>query len=177
MSSNYDAQNISTLRNILRDRGIITKTWMLNYVRKSEAIYLLSFDDTLDHTLTVPENFRLILKHRRKESVKKYNQNRAYRQRSFSIDNPTKEEVLRHLAMTKADMKFLRHETHPEGFDSVTGHTRASLALVFTDGISEFMVSKAEAKKLESFGISIPPRAYSPIKKKNNSDFKQLFNG
>jgi hypothetical protein len=153
MPDNYEHLTLGKLKEELWAKGLIPKRWMLNYVRKSEAIHLLT---NVESPEAVPTNYVTIIKQRCSNHRKKVYQSRKNRQEGFGAAL-SKEEKLKKIANTADTLIFVELENHDSAFTSYLGSNKAKLAFVFKDQSGTlYKFTRTEIEKLASMGLYVP---------------------
>lgn len=153
MGEDYDSYTVRELREKVFESGLIEKRWMLTYIRKKEAITLLSLYTSADE---VPENYMKIIRERNSKHRKKVYMGRKRRQEKFGA--PLSREERFKLAANEAEsLKYKERKVLEDGFTSFLGSTRAKIAFVFVDGSGkEYLFTRSEVQKLKTMGLSVP---------------------
>ncbi len=153
MKTDYDRYTVRQLRELVWDKGLVGKRWMLNYIRKREAITLLVKFDSADE---VPEAYITTIKRRNSEHRKKVYQSRKDRQAKFGAPL-TRDERVKRVMNTADTLIYKERVEHAEGFTSYLGSTRGKIAFVFQDSSGdEYSFTKAEVQKMAALGLYVP---------------------
>jgi len=178
MSSKYNHHNLTELRQRLWDSGVVPKKWMLNYIKRAEAIYLL---DNITPPNIMPDNYTKIIKERCSKHRKKMYRSKKNRQAGFAAPL-TREERLRHVMNTAEALTFVEINEHKEGFVSYLGSRRGKVAFTFKDSSdATYLFTRAEVEKLASMGLYVPrgviTSARNKIQKpaKSTNTLKNIF--
>ena len=166
MKRDYDHYTVRQLRELVWNNGLIEKRWMLNYVKKKEAIALLT---KFTHKDEVPEKYIEKIKARSADHRKKVYKSKKDRQTKFGAPL-TREERLK-LVMNTADSLIYKEKVeHEDGFTSYLGSTRGKIAFVFTDSKgTEYSFTKAEVQRMSALGLYIPRGIMTNSQVKPNS--------
>lgn len=157
------------LRNEVWGRSLVPKKWMLNYIRKNEALYLLN---NLKHGETAPESYISTIKYRCSVHRKKVYQAKKDRSKIFGT-GLTKEERYRKVVNTADTLSFVRVDQNEEPFVSYFGSTRGKVAFVFKDSNDdEYLFTRTEVEKLASAGLHIPRGVISSLRTKTDQPAK-----
>jgi hypothetical protein len=153
MSVHYDKYTLVVLREKLWDSGAVPKKWMLTYIRKSEAVYLLNH---LSVQPTLPDNYVKTIKERCSQHRKKMYRSKKDRENGFGTPL-TREERLR-LVMNTADaLIFVEVKEFADGFTSYLGSKKGRTSFTFNDSSGAvYMFTRSEVEKLSSMGLYIP---------------------
>lgn len=153
MKTDYEQYNVRQLRELVWSRGLLEKRWMLNYVRKREAITLLVKFDSAEQ---VPVAYVDTIRQRSSIHRKKVYQSRKDRQARFGAPL-TREERVKYVMNTADKLTFKERVEHPEGFTSYLGSTRGKIAFVFCDASgTEYEFTKSEVQKMSAMGLYVP---------------------
>lgn len=153
MPSNNDTRTLTELKELLWTRGVIPKRWMLNYIKKAEAVYLA---DNVKEGDGLPDAYLTVIKERCSKHKKKVYRSRKNRQQSFSSDL-TKDEKLKLVVNTANSLVFSEVVEVEEGFTSYLGSSRGKIAFIFHDAAnSEYKFTRTEVEKLVKLGLYIP---------------------
>ncbi len=177
MKKGYEQYTVRQLREMVWNKGLLSKRWMLNYVRKKEAINLLTkFSKGED----VPEAYVKVIKERSSKHRKKVYKSRKDRQALFGAPL-SRDERLQVATKSASRLVFKERREYDVKFTSYLGSTRAKVAFVFNDPEgTEFLFTKSEVKKLSSMGLYVPrgilsseatPKAGEPSRRR----LKDLF--
>jgi hypothetical protein len=174
MAKGYEQHTVRQLRELIWDKGLLPKRWMLNYVRKNEAIELLR---RYENSEEVPEVYMKLIKQRSSEHRKKVYRSRKNRQAKFGA-TLSREERFKVVSNTAPSLKFKERREYDDNFTSYLGSTRAKTAFVFVDeSDSEYLFTKGEVQKLASMGLYVPRGTLSsePAPTKSRKRLKDLF--
>lgn len=153
MKTDYEHHTVRQLRELVWSRGLIEKRWMLNYVKKGEAISLLVKYESAEN---VPVEYLDTIKRRNSVHRKKVYQSRKDRQARFGAPL-TREERVKYVMNTADKLTFKERIEHSEGFTSYLGSTRGKIAFVFCDASGvEYQFTKSEVQKMSSMGLYVP---------------------
>jgi len=153
MSRSHDKKTLSELKALLWDRGIIPKKWMLNYVRKSEAVHLLNNITTAEE---LPQNYIKTIKERCSQHRRKMYKSKKDRESGFGTPL-TREERLRLVMNTAVSLTFINAQPRPDGFVSYLGSKKGKTAFVFKDSSETvYLFTRSEVEKLSSMGLYVP---------------------
>lgn len=153
MPNSYDRHTVRHLRELVWDRGLVAKRWMLNYIRKKEAITLLV---TYNSEAEVPVEYKELIKKRSADHRKKVYQSRKDRQAKFGAPL-TRDERLKLIMNNAESLTFKDKVEHDDGFTSYLGSTRGKIAFVFNDANGvEYLFTKSEVQKLSALGLYVP---------------------
>jgi len=153
MAKDYENSTLTVLREELWKRGLIPKRWMLNYVRKSEAVHLLTHVNSIED---LPVNYITTIKKRCSAHRKKVYQSRKTRQGALGA-SLSKEEKLKKMLNTADTLVFVEVEQTEDGFTSYLGSGKGKLAFVFKDASDTiYRFTRTEVEKLASMGLYIP---------------------
>lgn len=153
MVDKFEHLTLVQLREELWARGLIPKRWMLNYVRKAEAIHLLNNISSKDE---LPASYVKTIKGRSSVHRKKVYQSRKKRKAGFGA-SLTKEERLKKVANMADALIFVEVEHNEEPFTSYFGSTKAKLAFVFRDSSgTTYKFTRTEVEKLSALGLYVP---------------------
>lgn len=153
MVMDYDTYTVRELRELIWKRGLMPKRWMLNYVKKKEAVTILSSFNTVNE---VPEKYLETIKKRNSVHRKKVYRSRKSRQDKFGTAL-TREERLKYIVNTAERLVFKEKRDLADGFTSYLGSTRGKIAFVFEDANNaEYLFTKSEVQSLSSMGLYIP---------------------
>lgn len=141
------------LRNELWSRKYIPKKWMLNYVKKSEAIYILNnFSSQSD----IPKSYIETIRSRCSIHRKKVYKAKKDRIKNFGT-NLTKEERYRKIINSADKLVFVEVEQNDSAFTSYFGSTKGMTAFIFRDSNNElYRFTRTEVEKLVSLGLYLP---------------------
>lgn len=169
MSSSYDNYTLNDLKDLIWGRGIIPKRWMLNYVKKSEAVYLA---ENIFSAEDLPKSYVKVIKERCSKHRKKVYRSRKNRQLELS-SGLTKEEKIKRVLNTADSLIFVEAVDVPEGFTSYLGSSRGKLAFVFKDpeGV-QYKFTRTEVEKLAKAGLYVPRGVLSVSRTKMNKPAK-----
>lgn len=178
MADSYEHLTLVQLREELWTRGLIPKRWMLNYVRKAEALHLLQNIQSQDE---LPKSYVKTIKDRSSAHRKKVYQSRKKRKAGFAT-SLTKEERLKKVANIADTLSFVEVEHNDEPFTSYFGSTKAKLAFVFksTDG-EKYRFTRTEVERLIALGLYVPRGVMSNSRTKvdkpakSNKTLKDIF--
>ena len=153
MTRNYEQFTVRQLRELVWDNKLIAKRWMLNYVKKREAITLLIKYKTQDE---VPDQYLARIRQRNSDHRKKVYKSKKDRQAKFGAPLTREERVK--LVMNTADSLIFKEKVeHADGFTSYLGSTRGKIAFVFNDSAgTEYSFTKSEVQKMSSLGLYVP---------------------
>jgi len=153
MADKYEHLTLVQLREELWDRELIPKRWMLNYVRKAEAIHLLN---NISSKAELPSSYVSTIKDRSSAHRKKVYQSRKKRKAGFAA-SLTKEERLKKVANTADTFTFVEVEHNEEPFTSYFGSTKAKIAFVFKDKTGTiYRFTRTEVDRLSALGLYVP---------------------
>lgn len=153
MSDSYKKMTLYELKEILWVRGVIPKKWMLNYIKKAEAVYLAT---NVHSSEEMPDAYIKVIKERCSKHRKKVYRSRKNRQNTFATEL-TKEEKLKRVINNADALIFIETLDQPEGFTSYLGSSRGKLAFVFKDtNDNKYMFTRTEVEKLAKAGLYIP---------------------
>ena len=183
MTRNYEQFTVRQLRELVWDKGLLSKRWMLNYVKKREAITLLVKYTAPEE---VPEQYLERIRKRNADHRKKVYQSKKDRQAKFGAPL-TREERVRLVMNTADSLIFKEKVEHPDGFTSYLGSTRGKFAFVFNDSAgTEYSFTKSEVQKMSSLGLYVPrgvmtnaatrPTQQTSNTKTRSKKLKDLFN-
>lgn len=153
MKTEYDQYTVRQLRELVWNKGLVKKRWMLNYIRKGEAKTLLVKYNSVEE---VPEAYITTIKKRSSDHRKKVYQSRKDRQARFGAPL-TRDERVKRVMNTAETLVYKERVEHPEGFTSYLGSTRGKIAFVFVDDTGdEYSFTKAEVQKMAQLGLYVP---------------------
>lgn len=173
---NYEKYTVRELRELIWSQNLIPKRWMLNYVKKAEAVAILTQFQSYED---IPNQYIETIKKRSSLHRKKVYNSRKYRQAKFGAEL-TKDERLR-LVINSADKLLFKEKRElSEGFTSYLGSSRGKTAFVFNDiQGAEYLFTKSEVQKLASMGLYVPRGAMnsSPanIKQPSGRKLRDIF--
>jgi hypothetical protein len=177
MKRDYDHYTVRQLRELVWSNGLIEKRWMLNYVKKKEAIALLT---KFTHPDEVPEKYLEKIKARSSDHRKKVYRSKKDRQAKFGAPL-TREERLKLVMNTADSLIFKEKIEHDSGFTSYLGSTRGKIAFVFIDSSgAEYSFTKAEVQRMSALGLYIPRGVMTNAQTKPNTStsrkLRDLYN-
>jgi len=153
MAREQDKRTLVELRAMLWDRGLLPKKWMLNYVKKAEAIHLLKNVSSLEE---LPPNYVKIIKERCSQHRKKVYRSKKNRQSGFGTPL-TRDERLRLVMNTADSLTFVEVKEFEDGFTSYLGSKRGKVAFIFKDAAdSPYQFTRSEVEKLSGMGLYLP---------------------
>lgn len=169
MSNQYDTYTLKELKELLWEHGLVPKRWMLNYIKKAEALYL---SNNLDTFKELPDSYLKVIKERCSKHRKKVYKSRKNRDKDFST-SLTKEEKFKLILNTAESLIFSEVIEVPEGFTSFFGSTRGKLAFVFKDvSGTEYMFTRSEVEKFSKSGLYVPRGILSVSRTKTSKPAK-----
>lgn len=175
MTQEYEKYTVRQLREMVWLKGLLPKRWMLNYVKKAEAISMLV---SFQHPHEIPVQYLETIKKRNSEHRKKVYRSRKSRQEKFGAAL-TREERLKFVINAADTLLFKEHHEIEDGFTSFLGSTRAKHAFIFVDSSdNKYMFTKAEVQKLSSMGLYIPHGILSvpsTAKSSNKKTLRDIF--
>lgn len=166
MRPDYEQYTVRQLREMVWENKLLGKRWMLNYVRKQEAIDLLV---KYSGNPPAPENYITVLKKRSSRHRKKVYRSKKIRAQKFGAEL-TKDERVR-LAGNIADrLEFQERKEFSDGFVSYLGSTRGKFAYIFTDPTGkDYKFTKSEVQKLATYGLEVPREAFRTAAQDNHA--------
>jgi len=178
MQKNYDAYTVRQLRELVWTKELVPKRWMLNYIKKKEAIELLVRFSSAEE---VPDRYIDTIKSRNSQHRKKVYNSKKSRQKKFGA-TLTREERLKFVINSAERLLFKERKEVPEGFTSFLGSTRGKYAYVFVDvNEEEYLFTKLEVRKLSSMGLFVPRGAMTGStaapKTESRKLLKDILNG
>ena len=159
MFNNYSDYNVRQLRETVWDRGLLPKKWMLNYVKKDEALTLLAQEQLLNGNLqeeVIPEYTEEIKVRVSEHRAKSYRAKKD-RKEIFGIQSATREERLKSVLNKIGTLEFREKQRYEENFTSSLGSTRGNIAFIFTDPFGDvYQFTKNEVQLLLENGLELP---------------------
>lgn len=152
----YRDKTVLELRELLADRGLVPSRWMLTYIRKAEAVEILTSNASID------ESFTKELRDRQGAHMNKALAARKKRDETFGVKHLTHEERVKRVVRLLGPLKFVDVRVYEDGFESATGSRRGKHAIIFQgrDDI-EVILTKGEAKLAAALGVDVPFSAFS----------------
>lgn len=165
--THYSLLSLSSLRETLWKEGVIPTRWMLSYIKKDEALKILTKLEQLRNTpeykgrtMGLPEKYLEELRQRQKEHLDKAKKAKLDRQSRFGVSKLTTEECLREIVRLTATLDFVERRSFDKTFTSAGGTTRGKVAIVFRDETGkEYLFTRSETAKLADLGVEVPREA------------------
>jgi len=178
MGNNYEKMTLVDLRQLLWDKELLPKKWMLNYVKKAEAIHLL---ENLQTTNSIPDSYIKTIKERC--SVHRKKVYRSKKKRQSGAPELTREERLKLVLNTADSLVFVSIE-ETDGFVSYLGSKKGKVAFVFKDSKdTSYLFTRSEVEKLSNMGLYVPRGVLSSSRTKvqkpakTTNTLKDIFGG
>ena len=159
----YTSYTVRELREMLWEAEAVPRRWMLSYIKKQEAVDLMSALDTTSETETIvlPDDYQQALKARQDSHVKKAQRAKKNREEQFGVSATTHRERLRIIHESAAPLLYTGKAFFEDGFTSAAGSVRGKMALKFqTDQEDDvYLFTRAEAQILQEWGVEVPSGA------------------
>lgn len=148
------------LRELLWERGLVERRWMLTYIKKAEVVEILT------KGVPPPEPYIALLRQRQKTHMTKATSARRDRAARFGVATLTPAEKIQRILHENPILEYVGTRVFPDGFESASGYRRGTRAIVVrTPDGAELLLTKGEAEMLRDLGIGIPHSAFSATKK------------
>lgn len=156
----YDRLNIRQLQELLWERELVPKRWMLFQLKRHEVIRILE----LNRAIT--EKDQTTLQNRQKRKTQKSMKAAKDRTQQFGTSKLTPEERLKQAIDTRGPLTFRGMREFEEPFESAAGSRRGKVAVVFTDSEgNDFLLTKGEAEKAKGMGVPVPFHVFQATRK------------